>query len=193
MSRIIKILKKIVEYKNREEKNTKNKILNTCIVYLFQIYLVDKEDENINEKYFHSFIRKLGMNLDVIYSLIAAMNLLKIGNINKGEKTQMKTDKFDEVLLTLNLNELTDKNVEEIHIIKSIFEDIAYILINCGENSSKELLDVLEKNVDEIFNPVKETKNLFFNEFFSSDTKICAELYYFKWKSAQNKEFFLDN
>ena len=193
MSRIIKILKKIVEYKNREEKNTKNKILNTCIVYLFQIYLVDKEDENINEKYFHSFIRKLGMNLDVIYSLIAAMNLLKIGNINKGEKTQMKTDKFDEVLLTLNLNELTDKNVEEIHIIKSIFEDIAYILINCGENSSKELLDVLEKNVDEIFNPVKETKNLFFKEFFSSDTKICAELYYFKWKSAQNKEFFLDN
>ena len=193
MVRIIKILKKIIEYKNKEEKNTKNKILNTCIVYLFQIYLVDKEDENINEKYFHFFVRKLGMNLDVIYSLIAAMNLLKIGNINKGEKTQMKTDKFDEVLLTLNLNELTDENFEEIHIIKSIFEDIVNILINCGENSSKELLDVLEKNVDEIFNPVKETKNLFFKEFFSSDTRICAELYYFKWKSTKNKTFFLDN
>ena len=193
MSRIIKIIKKIVEYKNREEKNTKNKILNTCIVYLFQIYLVDKEDENINEKYFHSFIRKLGLNLDVIYSLIAAMNLLKIGNKNKGGKTQMKTDKFDEVLLKLNLNELTDENFKEIYIIKSIFEDIVYILNICGESSSKDLLDVLEKNVDEIFNPVKETKNLFFKEFFSSDSKICAEFYYFKWRATQNKTSFLDD
>ena len=122
------------------------------------------------------------MNLDVIYSLIAAMNLLKIGNINKGEKTQMKTDKFDEVLLTLNLNELTDKNVEEIHIIKSIFEDIVYILnsnLSSGEqNSVKEVFIVLEKNIDLIFNSVKETNNIIFQKFLNKNEKIYDKFFY---------------
>ena len=193
MIKIIRIIKAIIESKNKEEKNTKNKILNICIVYLFQIYLVDNEDERINERYFHGFIRKLGMNLDVIYSLIAAMNILKIGNKKKGEKIQMKTEKFDEALLKINLNELTDENFQEIHIIKSIFEDIVYILNTCAENSTKDLLDVLEKNLYEIFNSIKETKNLFLKEFFSSDSKICAELFYFKWKASTNKTFFLEN
>ena len=50
---IIKILKKIIETKNREEKNTKNKILHLSIIYLVQIYLVDESDTKKKKKSYH--------------------------------------------------------------------------------------------------------------------------------------------
>ena len=192
---IIKILKKIIETKNREEKNTKNKILHLSIIYLVQIYLVDESDPNIKEKSFHSFIRKLGMNLDVIYALIASMNILKIEEKeNKKEKIMKeKNEKTDDTLLNINLNALNEDNYNTIYIIKSIFEDIVYILNASGDNSSKKLLEVLDKNIFLITNSVKESQNLFFKEFFSSDSKICAEFFYFKWKAIHiEKIHFLD-
>ena len=189
----IKILKKIIETKNREERNTKNKILHLSIIYLVQIYLVDNIDPNIKEKSFHSFIRKLGMNLDVIYALIASMNILKIEEKENKIENIIK-EKSDVTLLNINLNALNEDNYETIYIIKSIFEDIVYILNASGDNSSKDLLDVLDKNIFLITNSVKESENLFFKEFFSSDSKICAEFFYFKWRSAHiKKENFLES
>ena len=186
---IIKILKKIIETKNREERNTKNKILHLSIIFLVQIYLVDNIDANIKEKSFHSFIRKLGMNLDVIYALIASMNILKIE-----EKENTIKEKNDDTLLNINLNALNEDNYETIYIIKSIFEDIVYILNTSGDNSSKDLLEVLDKNIFLITKSVKESQNLFFKEFFSSDSKICAEFFYFKWRATYiKKENFLDS
>ena len=193
MVNVVKKIKKIIKEKNREEKNTKNKIISSCIRYLVQIYLVDNDDETIKEKNFHSFIKKLGMNFDVIYSLISSINILKIDNEEKNSENQINIDKYDETLLNINLKSLTEKNLLEVHIIKSIFEDIVYILNTSGDILAKDLLDILEKNLDLIFNSVKETHNLIFQEFFSSDAKICAEFFYYKWKNDQNKNNFLEN
>ena len=193
MVNVVKKIKKIIKEKNREEKNTKNKIISSCIRYLVQIYLVDNDDETIKEKNFHSFIKKLGMNFDVIYSLISSINILKIDNEEKNTENQINIDKYDETLLNINLKSLTEKNLLEVHIIKSIFEDIVYILNTSGDILAKDLLDILEKNLDLIFNSVKETHNLIFQEFFSSDAKICAEFFYYKWKNDQNKNNFLEN
>ena len=133
------------------------------------------------------------MNFDVIYSLISSINILKIDNEEKNSENQINIDKYDETLLNINLKSLTEKNLLEVHIIKSIFEDIVYILNTSGDILAKDLLDILEKNLDLIFNSVKETHNLIFQEFFSSDAKICAEFFYYIWKNDQNKNNFLEN
>ena len=190
--KIIKTLKSIINIKNREERNTKNKILKTCIIYLVQIYLVKDTDQNSNEKKFHYFIKKLGMNLDVIYSLISSINELKI------EGTQMKADSDDETLININLKELNENHYNVLYIIKVLFEDIVFILVNSPlekneNNSSKDILEVLEKNIDLIFNSAKESQNQYLQDFFSSDSKICAEFFYFKYKIVTDKTTFLEN
>ena len=190
--KIIKTLKSIINIKNREERNTKNKILKSCIIYLVQIYLVENINENLNEKKFHHFLKKLGMNLDVIYSLISSINLLK------SKEIKIKADSYDETLININLKELNENHYNILYIIKTIFEDIAFILINSiwdknDQNSSKDILEVLEKNIDLIFNSVKESQNQFLQDFFSSDSKICAEFFYFKYKTVNGKTTFLEN
>ena len=197
LEKIIKTLKLIIQEKNIEEKNTKNKILNLCIIYLVQIYLIDEDIKNIKEKNFHSFIRKLGMNLDVIYSLISSINLLKIEKKEKENEINIKTDTYDETLININLEAITEKNINVVNIIKSILEDITFIL-NSGldkndPNSLKDILDVLEKNINYIFESVKKSQNIYLKDIFSSDAKICAEFFYFKWKTVNEKKNFLEN
>ena len=190
-------MKLIIQEKNREEKNTKNKILNLCIIYLVHIYLIDEDIKNIKEKNFHSFIRKLGMNLDVIYSLISSINLLKVDKKEKENEVNIKTDTYDETLININLEAINENNIKIVDIIKSILEDITYIL-NSGldkndQNSLKDILDLLEKNINLIFESVKKTQNIYLKDIFSSDAKICAEFFYFKWKTVQDKKSFLEN
>ena len=136
---------------------------------------MDESDPNVKEKSFHSFIRKLGMNLDVIYALIASMNILKIEEKeNKKEKIMKeKNEKTDDTLLNINLNALNEDNYNTIYIIKSIFEDVVYILNASGDNSSKKLLEVLDKNIFLITNSVKESQNLFFKDFLRENLIIC--------------------
>ena len=192
VGKIVNTLMSIVKVKNKEERNTKNKILNSCIIYLVKIYLEGNDNEKIKEKNFHVFIRKLGINSDVIYSLISSINILKI---DPNEKE--KDIDYEQTLVTLNIKSLNENHYKIVHIIKSIFEDIVYILnsnLSSGEqNSVKEVFSVLEKNIDLIFNSVKETQNLCFKEFFSSDSKICAEFFYIQWKTVKNKVFFIEN
>ena len=192
MEKIVEILKSIVYIKDREERNTKNKILYLCIIYLVEIYLKNKNNENLDEKKFHSFIRKLGMNLDVIYSLISSINLLNKDKNKKEEEIKIKTDTYDKTLINLNLKELNEDNM---YVIKRIFEDIVFILNSTWDirdkSLSKDILEVLEKNIDLIFNSVKDNQNPTLKDFFSSDYKICAEFFYFKYKAVKAKIIFL--
>ena len=189
---VIKILKSIIHIKNRDERNTKNKILNLCIVYLVQIYLEGDGNENLEEKKFHNFIRKLGMNLDVICSLISSINFLKSFKKEKEEEIKIESDPYENTLIKINLNELNEENT---YIINIIFEDIVYILNSCldknEQNSSKDILEVLEKNIDLIFNSSKDNKNKNLKDFFSSDSKICAEFFHFKYKTMGAKIILL--
>ena len=193
--KIIKIIKSIIQLKNKEERNTKNKILYSSIIYLVQIYLVDNDNANIKEKNFHAFIRKLGMNFDVILALISSINSLTLDK--KENEIKLKTDNYNETLLSINLKELNENHFQIIDIIKSIFEDIVYILNTSSDrgepNSSNNILEVLEKNLDLIFNSAKESQNIYLKDFFSSESKICAEFFYFKWKTFNDKKIFIEN
>ena len=195
-SKIIETLKKIIRIKNREEKNSKNKILNSCIILLVQIYLVDNNDEDLKEIDFHIFIRKLGINLDIIYSLLSSINILIADQNEKGKDIQSKTDPYDEILLNINLKDLDQNNINIIHAIKTIFEDIVYLLCSNWDkneqNYSKETLEVLQKNIDLIFNFAKESQSIYLNDFFSSESLICAEFFYFQLKNIKGEIMFLE-
>ena len=180
------------------------------------------------ENNFHLFLRAININWDFFYSLIETMkeisnnsnennesnnnkinNENNIMNIEDNEINQSNSSIMEENYLSnfsqLPLLDIDFKKLNEFqtHIIKSLFEDIIFILyrivlkrenrinsetkISISFNSidnnelfiEKDIFDTLKKNIDYIF---KFKKSLIFQEIFSSETEICAELFYLKWR-----------
>ena len=226
-SRIDKI-KEIIskELKNKEEKNIEIKklIYISCLKILIIFYFsYDKDIDNKyeekkiknNEQKFHLFIRKINLNLEFFHSLISLLrqiNFITNNNsneeefINKNENINNEINNCKEKNLSslpfwnMDLQNLNDIQIQ---IIKSIFEDIVYILYiielkkidiekkenninndsfnqNNNINLEKEISEILKKNIDFISKFGKTTK--LYQEIFSSDTPICAEFFYLLWR-----------
>ena len=124
-------------------------------------------------------------------------------NINK------EKDKNTENNCPLLENDLINLNEFQVNIIKNILEDIVFIIyyrielknnfkdkndiFNDYSNSNKsielniekEIIDILLKIIDIIY---KMSGTYIYQEIFSSDSEICAELFYLKWKSEDINE-----
>ena len=232
INEIKKIIRK--ELKNKDEKDKNNLIFISCLRFLICYYFTEnkgryKEQEVKNkEKYFHLFLRNVNINLDFFYSLISILKEIKsiskndiqsfipINETKNNEENEnnnepnIKDTKNKSSFSPLPILDIDFKNLSEfqIYIIKSIFEDIVFILYqmalkrneinnsrlesneginlkdNKGENLEKEMYDTIKKNIDYIF---RFNDTLFYQEIFSSDSEICAELYYSKWKFGINE------
>ena len=114
-------------------------------------------------------------------------------NINEKEE-EKEDNETNEIFYTftslplkeINLNDLNDM---QISAIKSILEGAVFLLYNKilikiknkeknEENLDKEIFDVLKKNIDIIYN---FDGTQIYQEVFSSENNICAELFYLKW------------
>ena len=125
-------------------------------------------------------------------------------NVNKDK------DENNEYNCPLVENDLINLNEFQVNIIKNILEDIVFILYyrielkkNDNEknefrlidsfnsnkstepNLEKEIIDILLKIIDIIY---KMSGTIIYQEIFSSDSEICAELFYLKWKSQDTNE-----
>ena len=178
----------------------------------------DKSKQIINknkDQIFNTFIKNMNLSLDFFYALISSLKLINcfsnsmndqdeltvekiISNINNNQikkENQEKDNNYNISLIPLqeiNLEILKNLNHIQIHIIKIIFEDIVYLLKNESKNKNdnkntnfEEIYITLKQNIDFIFR-FKETK--IYQEIFSSETDICAEFFYLKWKLGNNDD-----
>ena len=112
-------------------------------------------------------------------------------NINEKEKEDNETNEIFYTFTSLPLKEINIKDLNDlqISIIKNILEDVVFLLFNKilikmknkeknEENLDKEIFDTLKKNIDIIF---KFNGTQIYQEVFSSENNICAELFYLKW------------
>ena len=134
----------------------------------------------------------------------------KHNNNNKGEDINENNKKANNNNSPLLENDLIDLNELQVNIVKNILEDIVFILYyriesNKNENEKnevksndsfdsnksiepnieKEIIDILLKIIDIIYR-MKGTQ--IYQEIFSSDSAICAELFYLKWKTEDINE-----
>ena len=214
------------ELKNKDEKNKqlKSLVYISCLKILICFYFSNdkscKEGAKNNEEYFHLFLRGIN-NIDFFYSLISLLNqiIYLLDNSSKNEEETINKKKFENIndvinvledknfsslnnLYFLNMN-LKDLGKTHIHAIKSILEDIVFILFkniikrndkeekeikkdeliysnkNSDSDLEKEIFKILKKNIDIIF---KYGNSKLYNVIFSSDSAICAELFYLIWK-----------
>ena len=232
------ILKQLKKQDNKiKNKLTFISCLKILIAYYFTDNQKNRLKENKlknKERNFHLFLRGININLDFFYSLILILKQIHIffneNNIDekkveenneiknfKNEEQENNNNKIDKEkennntsIKPLCLFDIDLKNLNEIqvHIIKSIFEDIVYLLYKfelkkveknkrktiiasneCSDqNTAKEINITLKKYIDYIYT-FKETT--IYQEIFSSDTQICAELFYLNWKFHFNN--FEDN
>ena len=219
-----KIIKELKEKSDKKDDNKKIVYL-SCIRILIEYYFFEYKDNNkLNkrknikkvDKDLHILIRNLDINLDLFYSLISSFKYLN-NFINKpnSENTNIKVTNEKEDLYsfsTLPLNEININNLNEIqsYIIKTILEDIIYLLYKneiknyenlskkkdeksndsfnsskSDQNIGKEIYDILKKNIDIIF---KFPESELYKKIFSSENEICAELFYLKWKIKGDEE-----
>ena len=230
-SRIDKIKSIIIsEIKIKDEKSKNNSLFISCLKFLISYYFTDNrnsryKENNLKNKEdnFHIFIRRVNINLDFFYSLISILKEIQSLNFNSlDDKDENKIENNlknkDNVSLKKGQNNLSSipihllnldfKNLNDfqIHIIKSIFEDIVFSLYKFGlrkrersnseniledsfndtieQNIEKEIYDILKKNIDYIF---KFNNTQIYQDIFSSDSEICAELFYLKWKFGINE------
>ena len=117
---------------------------------------------------------------------------------SENESNNKENKLSNNLLLFSNMN-LKDLSSFEIHIIKTILEDIVYILYKIElkknekdkekdfffsvqsfePNLEKEIYSILIKIIEIIF---KSDHSKIYQEIFSSDTAICPELFYLLWK-----------
>ena len=219
-SKIDKIKSIIIkELKNKDEKNSdiKKTIFISCFQILISYYFINdkfKEKKIRNQQNFHLFIRNLNINLDFFYSLILSLKQIKdlssnftdnidINQIEKNIKNEKNSEEKDKSFLNapplFEKSEIDNLNEIQANTIKSILEDIVYILYRMELNNEKkefkfndsfnsnqsielnlekEMFDILFKNIALIF---EWTDTKIYQEIFSSETEICAELFYLKW------------
>ena len=126
-----------------------------------------------------------------------AAKTMKEKDIKKEEEEDNETNEFFYTFTSLPLKEISlkDLNDLQISVIKNILEDVVFLLYNkiiiklkykekSEGNLDKEIFDTLKKNIDIIF---KFNGTQIYQEVFSSDNNICAELFYLKW-SLEMKE-----
>ena len=203
--------------------------------------------KNINRREeFHLFIRNLDLNLDLFHSIISSLKILKyfsnknnldntVGKANENDvenNTELVDDDInindiikeirDLNTISINIFPLAEIQIEklnkiQINIIKTLFEDLIFLLnkyekqinlkkkdnknINYNESSEstidpdnheaeKEILELFKKNLDIIFH-FKKSK--LFNEIFGYDCNVCSEFFYIKLKLSNKDESEIKN
>ena len=164
---------------------------------------------NINQDIFHSLIYSIKYIKDILleyndFEIIQKNEKFKnINNIGDAIKDIEKNDlpsfsglPFMEIdILKINANQAT--------VINNILEDIIYLLykyeknnlskkqtntksndsfnssISFEQNIGKEIFESFKKNLEIIF---KFPQSELYKKVFSSESEICAELFYLKWK-----------
>ena len=234
----IKTIKSIIFKQLKKKDNViKNKqIFISCLKILIVYYFTDNQKNKYKdnkhkskERNFHLFLRGININLDFFNSLILILKQIhllfneenidekkveennEIKNLKKEEQennNKLENDKQNNNTLCLFDFDLKKLNEIQIHIIKTIFEDIVFLLykfelrniernkkksdINSNEssdqNTAKEIYITLKNYIDYIYT-FKETT--LYQEIFSSNAQICAELFYLLWKFHYN--YFEDN
>ena len=226
------IIIKELNKKDEKNNEIKSLLYISCFKFLIAFYFSDDLSKNYkknNEEKFHFFLRNINISLECFYSLISILNQINFisGIFSKDEniKNEEKITKEENIKYLENfqkevnfkiyenktpINLLPFLNMDlkclsgiEIHIIKTILEDIVFILykIELKKNDKeedffitiqrydsileKQIYDVLKKNIDIIF---KDNHTKIYQEIFSSDTAICPELFYLIWKFNINEE-----
>ena len=200
--------------------------------------------KNINKREeLHFFIRNLDLNLDLFNSIISSLKIVKnFSNKNLDDIEIIKYVKDEEndkelIIDEININDIIKEiqeinftsinippleeieieklNLIQINIIKTLFEDLIFLLnkyemknnlknkddknINNNDitesnisldnidnrKEEKEMLDLLKKNLDIIFN---SKKSKLFNEIFDYDCNVCSEFFYLRLKLGNKNE-----
>ena len=224
----------IKEIKNQDDKNKKNLLFISCLKFLIIYYFFDvksskkKSKKSNKEQYFHSFLRSIDLTWIFLNSLFSILKKIQfINNIKEENEEEPIIDNIKEEIKEDNIKENINigeadvkeenfkdlpelendfKNLigKEIYIIKSIFEDMVFLLYKMelkkkdlksnessnpndnnedNKNIQKLLYDTLNKNIDKIS---KFTGTQIYEEIFSSKSEICAEIFYLKWRLGLN-------
>ena len=152
----------------------------------------------------------VNLAIDVDCEIIQNKKLENKNSINYGNDIKELEKSYIPAFSGLPFKEINIKEIKDnqiIIIIKDILEDIIYLLYklekkNClykpikdkinrkysdssnssieqDKNLGKEIYEILKKNIDIIF---KFPGTGLYNEIFSFENEICAELFYLKWK-----------
>ena len=216
-SLFISCLKFLIAYSFFDSKNIKN-----------------KKNKIINkEQYFHSFIRSLNLTWNFLYSLFSILRRIQFINNIRDEKEESKIEDNKEEKIEENIEENININFEsiikedklrdlpvleidfktlnskEINIIKSILEDIVFILYKMELNKREAKIhksfdsnDTFDQNVDIkklIHRILKNNLDILskyagtqiYDEIFSSNTEICAEILYLIWRLGLNDDGYV--
>jgi len=213
MNKFKSLLVKEIREKNEINNENKALVYLWALRILFEYYFSENDKNKLSKnklKCLHSFMQKLELNMDFFHALIYSFKYLKNmsqksnaekGVIKKGiELENNDLSSFSDIpFKDININEL---NETQSYIIMSVLEDIVCLFykleskisldrsskVNESFNSSfssetnmaKEVYEILKKNIDIIF---KFPGTELYNQIFSSENDICAELFYIKWKS----------
>ena len=167
-----------------------------------------------NKMEFDDFIKNLNLNLDLFYALIHSINSINTIFNNResnGNNIKGKSQRLSRISNNVgnNSNDFLYKkkysfsgipfvdiiilNLNEIHsfFIKTIFEDIIYLLYKYENNNNdekviKEIYEKIKNNIDYIF---KYPDSELYKYIFSSESEICAEFFYLKMKLEGNNGF----
>ena len=235
-------IKSILQMELISNNESKRVIMLMCINILIEYYFANvkekakkiKSSKKHKEKIFHKFIRSLNLNIDLFYSLIYSfkyVSTMSIAKSNEAFKESKKIisfeynfidfEQFNQKLIDIIFSEINIKELNEVqvYIIKTILEDIIFLLYkmqvkllpskdkkkeNNESKRSESMLDLSNNNqnnnqniINEIFDILKKNIDVIFkyqdsflyDVIFSSDNEICAELFYLKWKIGGLKEF----
>ena len=162
-------------------------------------------------KYFSNDTFNNNEDYEFVFEIIEKDDYIKSKNNLKREKNINDIIKYKDILsiYTSPFEKIDLKNLNkiQIYLIKSLLEDLIYLLIKLdksnklkkSENDIKnikytessgstlsldydignEIFDTLKKNID-IISSFQNTE--IFNQIFSYNTKICSEFFYLKWK-----------
>ena len=172
-----------------DDKNTKL-ILEACLAMITYKCFYNN-DEN-GKKELHEFIIRFEFSSCLLCSLISSIKYLKYFN-DITEPTTENNHINNPLISFYDLN-ISNLNKVQIIIIKGIFEEIIFLLIeqtkNLNDNSlenttqqniinsKKEIYSTIIKNIEILLNyPYSEI----FKEIFSSDNEIIGELFYYKF------------
>ena len=205
------------ELENEDKNNYKSLIFISCLKMLITFYFNEDKNKIINknnELKFRTFIRNIKINLEFFHALIFSLRHISFLSFNSTsiEETNKIYDKeiysYSSIYLPFLKMDLKNLKKMQINAIKSILEEIVFTLYNESKKSDKEIkelknielvnvnkisdhnfekqiYDILKKNIDIIF---KYSDTKIYREIFSSNTTICAELFYLIWRYDVNEK-----
>ena len=109
---------------------------------------------------------------------------IDISNINENQATEIKNILEDIIYLLYKYEENLLKKQANTKNNDSLNSSISF-----EQNIGKEIYESLKKNLDIIF---RFPKSKLYKKVFSSESEICAELFYLKWKIWEEENNYIE-